>query len=58
MLSISGGYQTRQDLGADYLEEHKAAMGVDWPITYSELSEAIPPAYTEWIGRQILGAYA
>lgn len=36
------------------LERQKAAMGVDWPITVRELSEAIPPAYTEWIGAQLL----
>jgi len=31
------------------------AMGIDW-MTGSELSQAIPPAYTEWIGRQLLAA--
>jgi DNA (cytosine-5)-methyltransferase 1 len=33
----------------------KAAMGIDW-MTKDELNEALPPAYTEWIGRQLLGA--
>jgi DNA (cytosine-5)-methyltransferase 1 len=32
-----------------------AAMGIDW-MTLPELSEAIPPAYTEFIGRQLLEA--
>ena len=29
-------------------------MGVDWTISVRELSEAIPPAYTEYIGTQLL----
>lgn len=32
------------------LEVQKRAMGVDWPIEVRELSEAIPPAYTYWLG--------
>lgn len=31
----------------------KRAMGIDW-MTGSELAEAIPPAYTEYIGRHLL----
>jgi DNA (cytosine-5)-methyltransferase 1 len=30
----------------------RKAMGIDW-MSRSELAEAIPPAYTEWIGRQL-----
>jgi DNA (cytosine-5)-methyltransferase 1 len=30
-----------------------SAMGIDW-MTGAELNEAIPPAYTEFIGRQLL----
>jgi hypothetical protein len=36
------------------IAEHKRAMGIDWEITIPELSEAIPPAYTEWIGTQLI----
>ncbi len=34
-------------------EHWPAAMGIDW-MTSAELVEAIPPAYTEFIGRQLL----
>lgn len=30
------------------------AMGIDWHMTEAELSEAIPPAYTEFIGKQLI----
>jgi DNA (cytosine-5)-methyltransferase 1 len=30
------------------------AMGVDWYVTNKELAQAIPPAYTEYIGRQLM----
>jgi len=56
VLSISGGWTS--DTGNSTLtvglEEHKAAMGVDWEVTPHELSEAIPPAYTQFIGEQLL----
>jgi DNA (cytosine-5)-methyltransferase 1 len=37
------------------LDVQRQAMGVDW-TDLRELSEAIPPAYTEHIGRQLLEA--
>ena len=37
------------------IAQGRAAMGIDW-MTRGELSEAIPPAYTEFIGRQYLEA--
>lgn len=30
------------------------ALGIDWITTWAELKEAIPPAYTECIGRQLV----
>jgi len=42
--------------GHDFILDHaKQAMGIDW-MQQSEISQAIPPAYTEWIGKQILEA--
>jgi DNA (cytosine-5)-methyltransferase 1 len=32
-------------------------MGIDW-MTWDELREAIPPAYTQWIGEQLLAHLA
>ena len=37
------------------LAVQQAAMGIDW-MTLAELTEAVPPAFTEHIGRQLLGA--
>lgn len=32
----------------------RAAMGIDW-MSRAELAESIPPAYTEYVGRQLAG---
>lgn len=37
------------------LEQQRAVMGIDW-MTLEELSESIPPAYTELIGHQLMQA--
>lgn len=36
-------------------ELRKKAMGIDW-MTNAELSQAIPPAYTEYLGAQLIDA--
>ena len=38
------------------MDTQRAAMGIDWIADVRKLSEAIPPAYTEWIGREFLKA--
>ena len=44
----------REKLGRNvHVAEKREAMGIDW-MTGAELKESIPPAYTEWIGRQVL----
>lgn len=40
--------------GAEALAHGGIAMGIDWPMTWDELKEAIPPAFTEYIGTQLL----
>jgi DNA (cytosine-5)-methyltransferase 1 len=37
------------------LEVQQRAMGIDW-MELRELSQAIPPAYSEYLGRQLLAA--
>ena len=40
--------------GNDYIaDDGRKAMCIDW-MTKKELSQAIPPQYTEWIGNQIM----
>lgn len=43
-------------------DEAQRAMGIDWMQTgvhhHIEIAQAIPPAYTEWIGRQLMEVLA
>lgn len=45
-VPVIGEWRIRPEL------QHEA-MGIDW-MTLPELTEAIPPAYTQWVGEQLL----
>ena len=49
-----GGYRQRRE-GVCTKSDGQKAMGIDW-MTTREMCEAIPPAYTEWIGVQLMQA--
>jgi DNA (cytosine-5)-methyltransferase 1 len=53
----SGGSSKRDylDFSCFTTNDRRDAMGIDW-MTGNELSQAIPPAYTLWIGKQIMEA--
>jgi DNA (cytosine-5)-methyltransferase 1 len=40
------------------LDEGAGAMGIDWMTQWEDITEAIPPAYTEHIGRQLIAHLA
>ncbi|WP_030618586.1 class I SAM-dependent methyltransferase [Streptomyces achromogenes] len=44
--------------GKATVEEIRTAKGIDWSTDHLRLREALPPAYTEWIGRAFLGSRA
>lgn len=49
IVTVGGGQFKKAD--------GEQALGIDW-MTKAELSQAIPPAYTEYIGRQLIAALA
>jgi DNA (cytosine-5)-methyltransferase 1 len=49
---VGGGSRTHQVGRRDIFEYRKQAMGIDWMNRY-ELAQAIPPAYTKYIGEQL-----
>lgn len=52
--SFAHGYQFLTITGHDFLaSDARQAMDIDW-LPKSRLAQAIPPAYTEWLGRQMI----
>ena len=39
------------------IETQKAGMGIDWISNLRKLSESIPPAYTKYIGKQVISLH-
>lgn len=65
LIAVDGSTNSHRGMstGGEYIcvavhnflaDEARKAMGIDW-MTSRELAQAIPPAYTEWIGRQLIG---
>lgn len=54
VYGTGGGGQSENAWGAKAnVAQAKAIMGIDW-MTGAEISQAIPPAYTEYIGQQLM----
>jgi DNA (cytosine-5)-methyltransferase 1 len=56
VITVAGRGGPREDMaeggGKARVEEWRRVMGIDW-MTRDELAEAIPPAYTEHVGRYL-----
>lgn len=56
----TGGAMMRDDgqgrrMGSRKVADWRAAMGIDW-MTKAEITQAIPPAFTSWLGIQLMEA--
>lgn len=52
-ISVTGNGGDRS-LGSSFFSTACESMGIDW-MSRKELSQAIPPAFTEFLGKQIIG---
>jgi DNA (cytosine-5)-methyltransferase 1 len=48
-----GGVRIRGYMGC-YADEKRAALGITWMRNQDDVNDAIPPAYTEYLGWQLL----
>jgi DNA (cytosine-5)-methyltransferase 1 len=53
MSPVIGVYGRGQGLGPGEVQLWRQAMGIDW-MARDEMREAIPPHYTEFLGRQVI----
>jgi DNA (cytosine-5)-methyltransferase 1 len=57
VMDVTGGGARSTRQGRTYrggADDRRAIMGIPWATNRKELAEAVPPAYTELIGRQLL----
>ncbi len=54
-VTVNPPSNARKSQGGRNFEKEKVAMGIDW-MDKNEISQAIPPAYTEYIGKYLLQA--
>lgn len=54
-VTLSPGSNARKGRGGTRIAVARDAMQIDW-MTGEEINEAIPPAYTEFLGTQLLAA--
>ena len=52
-ISVCGSGGVKGMNSKEIIEYWSMAMGIDW-MTRKELAQAIPPAYTEYIGKQLM----
>lgn len=49
---------TSRGFKATSLEDAQDALGIDWMTVWDDLTDAIPPAYCEYVGEQLIDALA
>ncbi len=55
-LASTAGANEPARRGKATAEEMRAAKGIGWSFDHLGLRDALPPAYTETIGRQLMAA--